>query len=157
MNNLISLNLTPEEDDAIQQAIATLNNTLLPRLITLTKEERTELPKMGDKTLAFAIKANEYAGQNEILIPPYISVEEFTSDLNATSRLREYAQQLAPLMEALDDSIMAAGSEAYQAALLFYSMIKTAAENNVPGAKAIADDLSQRFSRGTRKKTDTAE
>jgi len=155
MNNLISLNLTQEEDDAIKQAIATLNTTLLPKLITLTKEERIGLPKMGDKTLAFTTKANEYAQQKEELVPPYISVGEFTTDLNATTSLREYAQQLTPLMEALDDSIMAAGSEAYQAALLFYSMIKTAAHNNIPGAKAIADELSLRFSWRINKNLDT--
>ncbi|GET24474.1 hypothetical protein [Prolixibacter sp. NT017] len=157
MNNLISLNLTPEEDEAIKQAISTLNATLLPKLITLTKEERIELPKMGDKTLAFTTKANEYTAQNDTLVPPYFSVEEFTTDLNATTRLRGYEQQLAPLMQALDDSIMAAGSEAYQAALLFYSIIKTAAENNVPGAKVIADELSQRFSWRTRSTDEAAE
>lgn len=156
MNNIISLNLTTEEDEAIKQAISTLNTTLLPKLITLTKEERIELPKMGDKTLAFTTKANEYTAQNEALVPPYFSVEEFTTDLNATTQLRGYAQQLAPLMEALDDSTMAAGSEAYQAALLFYSIIKTAAENNVPGAKVIANELSQRFSWRTKQEPDTA-
>jgi hypothetical protein len=39
------------------------------------------------------------------------------------------------------------GSEAYVASLAFYNSVKQAARINVPGAKAIAEDLKLRFAR----------
>lgn len=44
-----------------------------------------------------------------------------------------------------NDTIMMAGSEAYIAALMYYNSIKRVAAENVPGAKAIYDDLKVRF------------
>jgi hypothetical protein len=50
--------------------------------------------------------------------------------------------------------MMLAGSEAYIAALAYYNSVKQAAKMNVPGARAIYDDLSKRFP--GRPKLDTA-
>jgi hypothetical protein len=46
---------------------------------------------------------------------------------------------------------MVAESEAYQAALVFYSSVKVAAAQDVPGAKAVYDELKTRFPGGKRK------
>jgi hypothetical protein len=40
---------------------------------------------------------------------------------------------------------MVAGSEAYQAALMFYNVVKTAAAQDIPGAKEVYNDLKARF------------
>jgi hypothetical protein len=40
---------------------------------------------------------------------------------------------------------MVAGSEAYQTALLFYNSVKTAAAQDIPGAKEIYEELKARF------------
>jgi hypothetical protein len=44
---------------------------------------------------------------------------------------------------------MTSGSEAYQAALVFYNSVKMAARQDIPGAKAVYEELRKRFS-GTR-------
>jgi hypothetical protein len=46
---------------------------------------------------------------------------------------------------------MIAGNEAYQAALAFYSSVKAAAAQDVPGAKEVYADLKARFPRVKRK------
>lgn len=53
-------------------------------------------------------------------------------------------QEATPMTEAIY-SVMAAGSEAYVAALSIYNLVKDAARKNVPGAQTIYDDLKQRF------------
>ena len=58
--NLVSVSITPEELKQISGAIDTLKTTLLPKLKVLNPTERQELPKMGDKSLAFVKKALEY-------------------------------------------------------------------------------------------------
>jgi hypothetical protein len=45
---------------------------------------------------------------------------------------------------------MLAGSEAYQAALVFYKSVKMAAAHDVPGAKAVYEELKTRFPGGKR-------
>ncbi len=50
--------MSPESDlHEIRASIATLRGKLLPHLRTLSAQERVELPKMGDKTVAFVQKA----------------------------------------------------------------------------------------------------
>ena len=46
---------------------------------------------------------------------------------------------------------MVAGSEAYQAALMFYNAVKAAAAQDIPGAKEVYADLKARFPRVKRK------
>ena len=60
-------------------------------------------------------------------------------------QLRNLSQMLAPISDALDDSLMLSGSEAYQGALVFYSNVKSAAKVHVPKAQTVYDDLSTRF------------
>jgi hypothetical protein len=49
---------------------------------------------------------------------------------------------------------MAVGSEAYQAALVFYKSVKMAAQD-IPGAKAVYEELKTRFPGGKRKTGET--
>jgi hypothetical protein len=50
---------------------------------------------------------------------------------------------------------MTAGSEAYQAALVFYKSVKKAAAQDVPGAKTVYEELKTRFPGGKRKTGET--
>jgi len=45
---------------------------------------------------------------------------------------------------------MTAGSEAYQAALIFYNSAKIASSQNISGAKAVYEELKKRFPGGRR-------
>ena len=150
--DLISVNIPAADLDEVKTAIATLKAKLLPHLHTLTAQERQELPKMGDKTSAFVQKALEYGQRNADLVPSFLDLQAFAVDVNAVVQLRELAQGLVPVTDALGDSLMLSGSEAYQAALVFYSNVKNAAKVKAPNAAAILDDLSSRFPGGATKK-----
>lgn len=150
MENKVDLTLPKEQAKAIDVHIEGIKEILMSSLVTLTKEERKETLKMGDKTLAFTTKALENAQKYPDLIPGYLSLEEFKHDLEATVALREIQQALTPLNEALSDTLMVAGSEAFQAALVFYNSVKGAAKSGVPGAKTVYDELSKRWPRKKR-------
>jgi len=143
--NLISFNMNTEDESAINAAIQVLQEKLMPHLLSLTPEERQEMAKMGDKTVAFVTKSLEYAGQKPEIVPQYINNDEFEKDVNGVSKLREFYQPIEGICNALSDTIMVAGSEAYSAALSVYHSIKDAAKRGVPGAQTIYDDLKQRF------------
>jgi hypothetical protein len=119
--------------------------------IALTPMERRGMLKMGEKTLSFVDKAHEAALANDNLRPPFLNMEEYDidySDARALWGIRSLALQL---YESIDDTEMAAGGEAYQASLVFYNSVKMAAAQDISGAKAIYNELRQRFPHGKRK------
>ena len=144
-DNRVTLNISPTDEADIIAAIQTLQTKLLPYLITLTPSERQELPKMGDKTLAFVTKAAEFMAQNPNLVPSYVDVAELDVDLKAVAQLRGFHNQLFEFTKGLDDTMMQAGSEAYTAALFFYRAVRAAARVPVPNAENVYNELRARF------------
>lgn len=156
MQNRISFVLNEEEKTAINQSIETLVNILEPKLVSLTIEERKEMPKMGDKTVAFVSKALDYGEEYPNYIPDFIDVPEAKTDFDAVQSMRVFYTQLERLTNGLDDSMTLAGSEAYSSALSIYKVMKNAASMGQPGAEEAVSDLANRFPRGKRSRTPEA-
>ena len=152
MENLIEVNIPEADMSEINQAITTLNEKLLPHLVNLSPGDRLELPKMGDKTVAFVTKSISHMEENPNLIPKYLEVDPVKVDLAAIEMLRKILSALKNLADMADDTMLLSGSEAYVAALAFYNYIKGAARANVPGAEMIYNDLKKRFPGGSRSK-----
>lgn len=150
MDNRISFLLSDEEKTDINQAVGTLVNILEPKLMTLTLDERKELPKMGDRTVAFVEKALEYGEEYPQYMPAFIDVAEAKVDFEAVKSLRGYFTQLERITNELDDSMTLAGSEAYSSALSIYKVLKNAASMGEPGAEEAVSELGNRFPRGKR-------
>ena len=133
-----------------QAKIAEVANLLKPYLLALTPTERHELPKMGPKTLNFVEKSHEFAHENPSLIPPYLEMGEFDTDFADAHGLWTLYNHVRQLEDGISDTQMTAGSEAYQAALIFYNSAKIAASQGIPGAKAVYEELKKRFPGGRR-------
>ncbi len=137
----IPQNVLDEVKQKISESIALLN----PYIVSLTPEERSDLAKLGDKTLAFVEKTKSHSTDNPQLRPAYFNPDEFAVDYNDFSNLRPLLNQVEQLLHNIEDTMMLAGSEAYIASLSFYNSAKDAAKRDVPGAKAVYDDLKVRF------------
>lgn len=149
--NNVSIVISKEVADSILKSIADIRSNL-PKLITLTSEERQLLPKMGNKTVAFVSKSFEYAQQNPQVVPKFLDMAEYKKDVDAVNTLFPILVPLQKLVEELDDTIMLAGSEAYASSRTFYSALKNAMNSGETGLKNIHDDLSMRFpGRNTKK------
>jgi hypothetical protein len=72
-------------------------------------------------------------------------VADFDIDFTDSQVLIPVLNTVTQLANGIDDTKLAAGSEAYQAALLYYNGVQRAVDANIPGAKAIYDDLKIRF------------
>lgn len=144
ITNKVSIVIDADALAAIKEAEATIRANL-PKLITLSADDRTILPKMGGKTVWFVNKALGYAKQNPKIVPQYLDMGEFAKDVAAVNDLFEVLAPIQKLAEELDDTILLAGSEAYMAALAFYSALKGAIKAGEPGLKNIYDELSARF------------
>lgn len=154
-DNRISAVITAEQAEAAMDSIEAFKTALSHILIiNLSNDDRFNMLKMGDKTLAFVQKSLEYAQQNPNLKPNFLDLIEAQKDYKLSNDLYVIQQKLTTLLRAVEDVTMVAGSEAYAGALVFYQSVKGAARSNEPGAQAIYDDLKQRFP-GKRKDTST--
>jgi hypothetical protein len=144
-DNRVSIQIPLADLTKVLEAIKVAEQLLKPYLISLSPDERKELPKMSDKTTPFVEKALEYAESNPEFAPPYMNVPELKIDLNAVYDLTKIFRAIAQLYDNISDTTMLSGSEAYVAALTYYNSIKQAAKLNVPGAKPIQEDLKKRF------------
>jgi len=154
--NLISFTIPDKEKAEIAAAINTLRDKLLPRLKSLKPEERMEMLKMGDKTTAFVHKALEHCAMNPELSPQYLDIKEFDSDIMAVDYLRSIYAPLTQITDSISDTIMLAGSDAYNAALIFYTAVRSAHRENIAKAGTIYEDLATRFP-GKKKARTTAD
>jgi len=132
--NVISLNLSAEQLEAIHGALEVLEKEL-SELMSLSVEQRRELLKMGPKSEMFARKAYEVIVQSPEILPVSFNLSEFAADFQALDRLRPMLTRLTALAQRGEDTEMALGSDIYSAALEGYRYAKVA------GKGAALDEL----------------
>jgi hypothetical protein len=143
--NRINATLNDAEKEQVLALIRSITE-LLPFLIKLSADERAAMPKFGEKNRSFVAKSLAVAAQNPDILPRGFDLEEMRADVNLVEALYTIRIALAALLEKVDDSYFAAGSEAYAAALLVYQYAK--AHNLATGGLEDAlDDLGRRFAR----------
>jgi hypothetical protein len=152
--NNVSISITEADLTDINASIQELQTKLLPYLATLSPAERKGLPKMGNKTVGFVQKAQEYCKQNPDLVPQFLDVDEFNTDVTAYDQIRSMYQPLLQITDSLWDTLLLTGSESYSAALKFYNSVKHATKSKVQKAETIYNDLAARFP-GRSKKDET--
>jgi hypothetical protein len=152
--NPISATISQEDRDAIAQAVATIKQRL-PFLIDLVGDERSNMPKMGDKSRAFVSKALEVASQNSDFLPRSFDVDEMRKDLVLYEDLSGLMMTLAQLQDMLDDTCLLVGSEAYTAALTVYNYAKSNGQA-ANGLEPLVNEMGQRFRRSKKPKVEAA-
>lgn len=157
MDNKINFVIPEEVENSVKQKIRAIQTELSPYVISLTPDERRELPKMSDKTQPFVEKALDYAVTAPQFAPPYMDVEGLVKDMKVHSQLTTLLREVRKLFDNLDDTVMEAGAESYMCALTYYNSSKMAAKMDVPDAKSISEDLGKRFVRAKNDNDDDTE
>jgi len=111
-------------------------------------------PTGASDTSPFVSKVSEYCTSNPEFSPSFFNADEFQKDFNAAAMLKPIVALCEQICGNVDDTAMLAGSEAYQAALLYYSSVQIGAKTGQASAKPIVEDLSNRFPGRKKKKTD---
>ena len=140
---LVNGTLTDANQIAVKASIDTAKS-LLPFLITLTSKEKSRLRKMGPKSVEY-VNLNLKGATN---FPDYIPVSFDTQSLMDHSTLIDQLTDIrivtASLLESIDDTIIAASSDAMVAADEVYLLLKTAA-NHDSAVKKLVTDIAKRF------------
>jgi hypothetical protein len=143
--NRISIQFSEVDARDINQAIKTLITKFSPYLIALSADDKRSVPKVGDKGAAFMQKSSGYMNTSPEFIPMFVDKGEADKDFEGFNALHGFLRLLAPLVSNIEDTALLCGSEFYRACLNYYDTVKKAAENNVPGARAIYEDLKVYF------------
>jgi hypothetical protein len=138
--------------DTISKNFDEMQEAVSPHITPLLPRERRKLPKMGDKTLAFVEKCYEFSHNNPNFCPGLLDMDKYEADYMAARSLYNAVNKAAQFYTNLVDTQLCAGSEAFQASLVFYNYVKLLASNNVAGAKIVYEELRKRFPRGRRRK-----
>ncbi|MDR1326361.1 MAG: hypothetical protein LBK00_10040 [Treponema sp.] len=131
--------------------IEAVKTALAPYTFALTPQERHAILKMGDKSLAFVEKTRDYAHDNPALVPSYLDIDDFDKGFSDARDLWRLHTAIRQLEEAISDTVMLAGSEAYHAALVVYHNVQAAAKQDIPGAKAVYENLKPHFPSGKKR------
>lgn len=134
----------------VEEVLADIDNIRqkLSFLIGLTPTERRQIAKLGRKSQTFVVKALDVATQHSSLMPRCLNIEEARRDLALFEALNPILFSLSQLRELVEDTQTVAGSEAYAAARVAYSSIKTVGKSM--GLDEVTEELAQQF-RKTRK------
>ena len=128
--------------DAVQ-----LIRSKLPFLIDLSVEEKRGIPALGNASRGFVARAVEGARQTPAFLPQSFDLNATQRDLNLFDALLPVSVALGQLNELVQDTVHAAGGEAYNDARLIYQYAKNAPPSL--GLDQFVKDLSARFARRT--------
>lgn len=141
-------NITADLSDANRdKSLADVKDvwSVLSFLVNISDDDKRAIPKMGPKSIGWVEKCLEYAAANPQFLPPYLAPQKLSGDVNLAKQLGPIVDAVNQLHSALDSTYAVVGSEAYVESLSFYNSVRDAAKRNIPGAKAIYDDLQKRF------------
>ena len=123
---------------------------LLPFLINMTPEERHKIRKMGTKREGYFAAVYPAALGNPSVIPLTFDMAEFTKDKTLRDALLTLKAVLAPLNEALDDTIMELNHELIKQTDQCYGYLQQGAEGNVALSGTVQGIAAQFAGQGVR-------
>ena len=143
--NRISAAFTTEQQTACDSALKNLN-TNLPFLLSIDNAERDSTIHLKDKNRQFVRSSYELVKAKSGFLPRDFNIDEYGKDVVLFDALYTFRQNVAGLLQRIDDTLVVAGGEAYVASLVVYS---SANSSNVgtEGIDPFLDDLTRRFSR----------
>ena len=127
-----------------QSRLDELMNMLGPYFVVLSPPERQSLLKMGRGSFKFAELAYGLAVEHPELFPGFLKAGILGEDFSIARELWALAAKLNQLKDRLQDTELAAGNYALQAAFSFYQTVKIAAKRDIPGASVIYEELKSR-------------
>lgn len=151
----LSVTLTPAEITTLNDAITAIRTVLDGKTVNLTPEERSRLYKMRNNRYTLAVRSLNFAQNHANLVPPFLNLLEANRDFTYYQQLDNFIGEMRFLLETLDDTQKAVGSEVLKFCLPFYQSVKQAAQLDVPGSTGIYDALNEFFDLPPRPEEDT--
>ena len=145
--NLVAIEFSPDDLEAIDGALAVLE-AKLGILITLSADERRTAIKMGDKSEVFCRQTELVLRQNPGIVPGNFDLAGLQQDIVALDALRSLQQRLRTLTDRTDDTELALGSDIMSASFDGYALAKVGGKGTA--LDTLRDAMQTRLSRKPR-------
>lgn len=142
-SNKISASFTSAEKEAFLTKFEEAK-ALMPFLISLTLHDRSNSRKMGHKSVDYVRQSLEAAKAFPDELKKSFDVVEMEKDYDLVNNLLSIQITCQAFLELVDDTLMAAGIDAMEAADEVYNSLKISAKSN-SNVKAAVDKISERF------------
>jgi uncharacterized protein with von Willebrand factor type A (vWA) domain len=139
----VTVTLSAADKATIKQKVQDIL-ALLPFIINLTLEERKALPKMGNHRYTFVKRLIQAVKENSAHIPASYDIAALEQDFSGYDDINEVRIPVIQLLEKMDDTMRAAGAEAYLKALQGKELLE-AANRTESGMDNIMKELQEFF------------
>ncbi|WP_298424330.1 hypothetical protein [uncultured Kordia sp.] len=150
LENLISIEFTPEELTALDAHLDGIQQVLAGKTVNITPEQRRQYGSIGNQNKLIVDKAKNYMEQYPNWIPRFLDKVEFDKDYNARQQMEQRTQRLQNLSQQLIDTKTLLDHDNYTNSLSFYRMMRYLAGENEAGAKTVFEDMKVLFSKSAR-------
>jgi hypothetical protein len=147
--NLISATISPETKADIMQKLAEIRSNL-HFLLTLQPDEIQGLMKAGNTYAPFIEKAYNAINAHPQIMAGVFDIEEFKRDYTLAKDLTTIKNHVEQLADGLNNTLIAANSDAMEAALEVYANVKQN-RDKVPGLNVVAEEMAEFFKRVRKK------
>lgn len=151
--NLISATLLAQDAAEVQQSLSNAK-AKLGFLLSLQTNDVITLFKVGNAYLPFIDLAYQTVVAHPEILPGVFDKDEFIRDYTLLNALRPIFNQMNELLESVQKTFTAVGSDAMIEALEVYTAVKQN-KDKVPGLAATAEQMAV-FFRKTKPKTESA-
>ena len=148
IQNLVSASLSAEKKADIQQKLTDIRNHL-DFLVSLQPEDIHGLVKAGNTLLPFVDKAHQAVTLHPDILPRVFSTEEFKRDYSLVKDLQPLLAQVNQLAEGMQNTLLAANSDALSASLEVYAAVRQH-KDKVIGLNILAEEMGVFFKRSKR-------
>jgi len=152
--NLISASLPAADAAEVKQSLS-LVKSKLSFLLSLQPADMNSMIKTGNTFIPFVDLAHQTATSHPEILSGVFEKDEFMRDFNLFTDLRPILAQLHELVDGLEKTYYAAGSDAFVASLEVYNAVKLN-KDKVPGLNATAESMATFFKKTKNKTDDTA-
>jgi hypothetical protein len=106
---------------------------------------------LSRKYVDFMDKGLLHAKAHPHYMPPFLSVDEFSKDVELKNCLHRILAEVDSFSERLSDTLLQVESESYNSARVFYKSVKAAAKEGAEDAERIAKELAYHYKKRSSK------
>ncbi|MCP4438281.1 MAG: hypothetical protein GY810_04990 [Aureispira sp.] len=143
-HNRLSARMSDETIKEVKDLIGQIEDKM-SFLITLTEDERHQIPVMSRSTELFVADTLQTAHQCREALPAYVDVDELLKDVDLYDSLTRVLLPLNRLRDKIKDTKKLAGAEAYSSSSILYNMLQMAARMGVEDMDKAVLMLTQRY------------
>jgi len=116
-----------------------------PYVVALPEAERQVVAEKGPEYFGFVELAYKFAVEYPELFPAFMETAAFNEEFSAVCEFISLGSKLNRLCHNIRNAEMAAAGTTLETALAFYQTVKIAARHDIPGARAIYEELKSKL------------